>query len=154
MIKSLVRQCIFRNIGPILIIAGLISNSHIVLANDSEELQELRGLVEELKQKVKKLERKSEIEEQAAEIKKKETPVPKASDKGFALESADGKNVIKFRGLIQTDYRSFSNGANDVHLRSNGRAGNLDATGFHDANDTDLIRRARPIIEGTLFVIV
>ena len=39
-----------------------------------------------------------------------------------------------------------------MRLRSNGHAGNLDATGFHDANDTDLIRRARPIIEGTLFV--
>ena len=83
LMKSLVRQCLLRKIEPILIIAGLISNSHIVLANDSEELEELRGLVEELNQKVKKLERKSEIKEQAAELKKKETPVPKASDKGF-----------------------------------------------------------------------
>ncbi len=134
-----------------LIVIGLTANSHIVLANDSDELEELRAMVQELSQKMKMLERKSEIKEQASELKKKETPVLKASDKGFAIESADGKNVIKFRGLLQSDYRSFSSGANDVRLRSNNRAGNLDATGFHDANDTALVRRARPIIEGTLF---
>ncbi len=134
-----------------LILAGLVG-SNTVFANDSTELEELRGLVHELNQKVKVLERKDENNEEAAVAKKKETPVIKAGEKGFSIESADGKNSIKLGGLVQYDYRNFQQGANDVRNRSDARAGSLDAvTGFHDANDTWLARRLRPNIQGTLF---
>ena len=132
-----------------LILAGLVS-SNTVFANDSTELEELRGLVQELSQQVKVLARKGEITEEETVAAKKTTPVVKASSGGFGFESVDGKNVIKLRGLLQADYRSFQDGANDVRNRSNNRAGNLDANGFHDANDTALLRRIRPTIEGTL----
>ena len=132
-----------------LILAGLVS-SNTVFANDSTELEELRGLVQELSQQVKVLARKGEITEEETVAAKKTTPVIKASPGGFGFESADGKNVIKLRGLLQADYRSFQDGANDVRNRNNNRAGNLDADGFHDANDTALLRRIRPTIEGTL----
>ena len=132
-----------------LILAGLVS-SNTVFANDSTELEELRGLVQELSEQVKVLARKDEITEEETVAAKKTTPVVKASSGGFGFESADGKNVIKLRGLLQADYRSFQEGANDVRNRSNNRAGNLDANGFHDANDTALLRRIRPTIEGTL----
>ena len=134
-----------------LILAGLVG-SNTVFANDSAELEELRGLVQELNQKVKVLERKDENNEEAAVAKKKETPVIKVGEKGFSIESADGKNSIKLGGLVQYDYRNFQQGANDVRNRSDARAGSLDAvTGFHDANDTWLARRLRPNIQGTLF---
>ena len=141
-----------KKIVSVLALAGLIGNPVISFANDSTELEELRGIVQELNQKVKVLERKDENNEEAAVAKKKEAPVIKAGEKGFSIESADGKNSIKLGGLVQYDYRNFQQGANDVRNRSDARAGSLDAvTGFHDANDTWLARRLRPNIQGTLF---
>src|SRR5450830_417899 len=138
--------------ATVLIASGIISLPLAAHANDSSELEELRGLVQELSQQVKVLARKGEVAEEDAAAAKKTTPVVKASASGFGLESADGKNSIKLGGLVQYDYRSFSQGANDVRNRSDARAGSLDAvTGFHDANDTWLARRLRPNIQGTLF---
>ena len=139
-----------KKIVSALVLSGFFSSPATTFANDSTELEELRGLVQELSQQVKVLARKGEITEEETAAAKKTTPVVKASEKGFGLESADGKNVIKLRGLLQADYRSYHQGANDVRGRSNGRAGALDADGFHDANDTGLLRRVRPTIEGTV----
>ncbi len=131
-----------------LLATGLLSLPYAAYANDSTELEELRGLVQELSQQVKVLARKGEINEEAAAAAKKETPVVKASSSGFSFGSADGKNEIKFRGLLQADHRSYSEGANDVRARSRNRAGALDAEGFNDAEDSSLLRRVRPTIEG------
>ncbi len=139
-----------KKIVSALVLSGFFSSPVTTFANDNTELEELRGLVQELSQQVKVLARKGEITEEEIAAAKKTTPVVKASEKGFGLESADGKNVIKLRGLLQADYRSFQQGANDVRGRSNGRAGNLDGDGFHEANDTGLLRRVRPTIEGTV----
>lgn len=141
----------FSKFASVLIASGIISLPIAAHANDSSELEELRNLVQELSQQVKVLARKGEIAEEETTAAKKTTPVVKASSGGFGLESADGKNVIKLRGLLQADYRAFQNGANDVRERTDARAGKLDlATGFHDANDTALLRRVRPTIEGTV----
>ena len=142
----------FSKFATTLIASGIISLPLSASANDSSELEELRGLVQELSQQVKVLARKGEIVEEDTVAAKKTTPVVKASASGFGLESADGKNSIKLGGLVQYDYRSFDSGANDVRNRSDARAGSLDAaTGFHDANDTWLARRLRPNIQDTLF---
>jgi phosphate-selective porin OprO/OprP len=134
-----------------LLAAGILSSPLTASANDSAELEELRNLVQELSQQVKVLQRKGEITAEETAAAKSTTPVVKASASGFGFESADGKNVIKFNGLLQADYRSYQDGANDVRGRSNNRAGHLDpATGFHDANDTSLLRRVRPTIQGTV----
>jgi phosphate-selective porin OprO/OprP len=106
---------------------------------------------EELDQEIRILKRKNELGQEAAETAKKSTAVVKAGNTGFSLESADGQNVIKLRGLVQVDHRLYFEGANDVRNRSDQRAGDLDADGFHDAADSWLARRVRPIIEGTLF---
>ena len=105
------------------------------LANDNDELEKLRQLVQELDQKVKILDRKGELAEEAAAAKKKETPVVKASQDGFGFESADGKNKIKFKALAQIDYRNYQ-----------------DADPSTDAKNIDgfTFRRIRPTIEGTL----
>ncbi|NOT16392.1 MAG: porin [Methylotenera sp.] len=132
-----------------LTLAGLFTLPNFAFANDSSELEELRGLVQELSQQVKVLARKGEINEEETAKAKKEAPVVKASSSGFSFGSADGKNEIKFRGIVQADHRSYSNGANDVRGRSDTRAGTLDTkTGFRDAEDTSLLRRVRPTIEG------
>jgi len=134
--------------ASVLIASGIISLPITASANDSTELEELRGLVQELSQQVKILARKGEITAEESAAAKSTTPVVKASTGGFSFASPDGKNEIKFRGLIQADHRSYSDGANDVRNRSRVRAGLLDADGFHDADDTSLLRRVRPTIEG------
>jgi phosphate-selective porin OprO/OprP len=106
---------------------------------------------EELDQEIRILKRQRELEQEAAETAKKSTAVVKAGNAGFSLESADGQNVIKLRGLLQADHRFYDQGSNDVRNRTDQRAGDLDTNGFHDANDSWLLRRVRPIIEGTLF---
>ena len=106
-------------------------SSH-AFANDSDELEKLRALVQELDQKIKVLDRKGELAEEAAAAKKKETPVVKASQDGFGFESADGKNKIKLKALAQIDYRSYVGESNST---------NQDGFDF---------RRIRPTIEGTV----
>ncbi|MDD2933862.1 MAG: porin [Methylotenera sp.] len=138
----------FSKFATALLASGIISLPITASANDSSELEELRGLVQELSQQVKVLARKGEINEEAAAADKKASPVVKASSSGFSFGSADGKNEIKFRGLLQADHRSYSEGANDVRARSRVRAGLLNAEGFNAAEDTSLLRRVRPTIEG------
>lgn len=138
---------------PTLLASTFVSTAYSVpaLANDSAELEELRALVQQLEQKVKIIDRKSELAEEAAAAKKKETPVVKASEKGFGIQSADGKHEIKLRGLLQADARYFDEGKNLTSKAASGAstAGYLDNT--EDAPNTVLLRRVRPTIEGTVF---
>lgn len=138
----------FSKFATVLVASGIISLPAVAQANDSSELEELRALVQELDQKVKVLARKGEINEETAAADKKAAPVVKASSSGFSFGSADGKNEVKIRGLLQADHRSYSEGVNDVRGRSRNRAGLLDADGFHDTEDSSLLRRVRPTIEG------
>lgn len=141
----------FSKFATVLIASGIISLPLAAHANDSSELEELRALVQQLDQQVKVLARKGEISEEDTAAAKKTNPVVKASEKGFGLESADGKNAIKFRGLIQTDGRVFSNGKNLTSKAASGAstAGYLDNT--ESAKDTALLRRIRPTLEGTVY---
>ena len=135
----------------ILLTAGIISSPIISFAADSKELEDLRAQVEELKQAVKVLDRKGEIVAEEAAAKKKEAPVVKASEKGFGIQSADGQHEIKLRGLLQADVRSFDEGKNITQKGAPGasNAGYVDNS--EKANDTALLRRVRPTIEGTVY---
>ncbi|MEZ0246906.1 MAG: OprO/OprP family phosphate-selective porin [Methylophilaceae bacterium] len=135
-------------LSSLLISSGIITSPATVFANDSSELEQLRALVQELDQKVRVLDRKSELAAETAAAEKKAAPVVSVSEKGFSLKSADGKNEIKFRGLIQADHRHYNEGSKDVRNRSRVRAGELDENGFADTGDTSLLRRVRPTIEG------
>jgi phosphate-selective porin OprO/OprP len=106
---------------------------------------------EELDQEIRILKRKHELDQEAAASAKLSTAVVKAGNNGFSLESADGHHVIKLRGLLQVDHRYYFQGSRDVRNRSDQRAGDLDDNGFSDTGDTWLLRRVRPIIQGTLF---
>lgn len=97
--------------------------------------QTLEEKVEELDQKIRILERKDELEkEQAAEKARTATNVTSGRD-GFSIRSADGAWQLRLRGYVQFDGRFFF----DDEERP--------------ANDTFILRRVRPIFEGTVFKI-
>jgi phosphate-selective porin OprO/OprP len=95
-------------------------------------IAELLQRLEEQEQKILVLERKLEIKEEADKAAAGSTAVVKASPKGFSLQSADGQNQVKLRGVLHFDGRYF-----------------LDDTTAETA-DTFLLRRVRPTLEGTL----
>jgi phosphate-selective porin OprO/OprP len=99
---------------------------------ETEDPAALRREVEDLSQRLMILERKLEIQEEAAQAAAAETPVVKASPKGFAIQSKDGANVVKLRGVFQIDDRYFLDEATPA------------------STSTALLRRARPILEGTV----
>jgi phosphate-selective porin OprO/OprP len=85
-----------------------------------------------LDQKVRVLERKWELDQEQAAAKAKDAPVFTAGREGFSLKSADGSYQLRIRGYIQGDGRFFA----DDKERGN--------------PDTFLLRRVRPILEGTV----
>jgi phosphate-selective porin OprO/OprP len=88
----------------------------------------------ELDQKIRIVERNNELAAEAAETRAREQPRLTAGADGFGFASADTKFSIKWRGLMQLDSRVF-----------------FDDNKLSEGNDTFVLRRARPIIEGTLF---
>jgi phosphate-selective porin OprO/OprP len=80
--------------------------------------------------------RKHELLEEQAEKRAKEAPKLSVDDKGFGFGLPDGSYVVKIRGLLQADGRFFAD------------------SDTNEANDTFLIRRFRPAMDGTLFSLV
>ena len=93
--------------------------------------------LEELEQEIRVLKNQRELDKQAAADtvaeQAKKTPIVRADSNGFALKSADGNFELRLRGVVQADGRFF-----------------LDDSA-KNGTDTFLIRKARPILEGTLF---
>jgi len=85
----------------------------------------------ELEERIKVLERKLEIQSEESTAKAKDTPVVYAGEKGFGIRSADGNYEIRFSGLAQVDSRDYFG----------------DAGAFRD---TFVLRRLRPIVQGSL----
>lgn len=86
----------------------------------------------ELDQKQRVLERKWELAQEETAAKAKSGASVKADASGFALVSNDKSFEMKLRGYVQADARFFLNDDEKANA------------------DTFLVRRARPIIEGTL----
>lgn len=101
--------------------------------NSTESVSELKRQIKALADKVNVLERKDELAAEDREKAKLETPLVKADDKGISIQSADKKYSFKLKGLLQFDSRWF---LSDDAIPT---------------NDTFVLRRARPIFEGTLF---
>ncbi len=91
---------------------------------------------EELDQRVRILERKLELEAEKNEALAKSQGQAVASRDGFEVKSADNAFRLKLRGYLQVDGRFF---LDDEEL---------------PATDSWVIRRARPVLEGTLFKFV
>lgn len=101
--------------------------------------------LEAQEQRIKVLERKLELTDEASAAAASSTPVVKASASGFSLSSADGKNVIKFRGTLNVDGRYFRDFDATANLSNN-----VAGTSAYNPADGFLIRKARPYLEGTL----
>jgi phosphate-selective porin OprO and OprP len=99
------------------------------LAGDAKAKQH----IDELDQKVKVLEREREVEQETQEAKAKEAPKISIGRDGFSLASAQGDFAMQLKGVLQVDSRTFF----DNPAIAN--------------NDGLLLRRARPILQGTVF---
>jgi len=96
--------------------------------------------IEQLDQEIRVLKQQRELDREQAQQqanqaaqKAKQTPIVTAGPDGFALKSADGNFVLRLRGYAQADGRFF--------LYNDARNG----------TDTFLMRRVRPILEGTVY---
>lgn len=87
--------------------------------------------IDALDQKIGILDRKLEIEREESADAAEEATAVTASEDGFIIESGDGAFALKLKGLIQGDARVFA-----------------DDEGA--ANDTFLMRRVYPTLEGTI----
>jgi phosphate-selective porin OprO/OprP len=89
--------------------------------------------VEALDQKVRILERRWELDQETATAKAKEAPIVGAGQNGFFLRSSDGNFQLRLRGYLQADGRFYADDQD------------------HLGTDTFLMRRVRPIFEGTVY---
>ncbi|MBE7500442.1 MAG: porin [Verrucomicrobiales bacterium] len=87
-----------------------------------------------LEQKLLIAERQRELDAEAAEARARELPQLSIGAEGVSFRSADTNFALRLRGLLQLDGRGF-----------------IDDDEYNDSNDTFLVRRARPILEGTVF---
>jgi phosphate-selective porin OprO/OprP len=98
----------------------------------ADELSDLRDRLEAQEQKIRVLERKLELEDEATKATVAAAPIVRASpQQGFRIQSADGANVARLRGVLHFDGRYFAD----------------DNT--PETADTWLLRRVRPTFEGT-----
>lgn len=113
--------------GSIAVVLGLAASG-----TQADELSELRERLDAQEQKIRILERKLELQEEAAKAAAPTTPVVRASpQQGFRIQSADGANVARLRGVLHVDGRYFAD----------------DFT--PETADTWTLRRVRPTLEGT-----
>ena len=119
-----------------MVIAALLSaQTGCVLAGDqNDELNRLKQQLQELDQKVRILERNKELETETADAKAKTIPSVTIGAGGLNVSTADTNFLLKIRGYVQADSRTFVGGDEAVK-----------------GNDTFLLRRVRPIIEGAVW---
>ncbi len=101
-------------------------------AAHADDLDELRQRLDAQEQQIKVLERKLELNDEAAKAAASSAGVVRASPRGVSVQSAEGANVVRLRGVLHFDSRNF---LDDL---SPGTA------------DTLTFRRVRPTLEGTL----
>ena len=89
--------------------------------------------LEALDQKVKNLEREKALEQEANEAKAKEAPKISIGGDGIGFSSAKGDFAVQLKGVLQVDSRTFFDNPAVV------------------GNDGLLLRRARPVLQGTVF---
>lgn len=122
-----------------MVLLGITASASLVGAESSGQkgdeisIRELKAQIQELDQKLCALERNRELDKNEFERKTKEAPKISVSERGFSLSSPDGAFALNLRGVLQIDSRTFTS--------DNG----------NKSNDGFLLRRARPVLQGTLF---
>jgi phosphate-selective porin OprO/OprP len=104
-----------------------------VAADEALRIQELEKKLQDLDQKYRALERKFEDKGNGEKPQPRATPTVSIGSTGFIFSSADTNFVLRIRGEAQIDGHSYIN------------------DGGNNRNDRFLVRRARPIISGTLW---
>ena len=111
---------------------GLVAGTAAETNDVTDQVKALREQIEALDQKVRILERRRELETESAEVKEREAPRVTVGSSGLSVSSADTNFVFALKGLLQVDSRTF-----------------FDDHGIQ-GNDGFVLRRARPIFQGTL----
>jgi phosphate-selective porin OprO/OprP len=132
------RQKIHKTVKNLLLryVSVLLASATLTLprlaADESDDIKALRAQIDSLEQKLDVLEKKQETQDQEAAAAAKAAPKVSLTGKGFVFSSDDGANSLHIGALVQFDSREFL------------------ADGGGILNNTFLLRRARPIIDGTL----
>jgi len=100
-------------------------------ALSDEDVKALIQRVNDLEQQVKILQRNREVDKEATDDKAKATPTLSLGASGLTIKSADSNFVMNAHGYAQVDDRTYF--------------------GQKSAPDTLLLRRVRPIVEGTVW---
>lgn len=121
-----------------LIVAGFVSGLAFgpipTKADETAEvIKALRQQIDSLDQKVRVLERKRELDQEVSVEAAKVAPRIVIGNSGLSVSSGDSNFVFAVHGLLQADNRSF--------FKDGGIVG----------NDSFLLRRARPIFQGTVY---
>ncbi|TMQ02005.1 MAG: porin [Verrucomicrobia bacterium] len=120
-------------VAAAVILTQSVPDAPLLADETTDSINSLKQKIEQLDQKLRILERNRELEKEAAETKAKEAPKISVGEKGFSFGSSDGNFAINLKGVLQADSRTF--------FKDGGIKG----------NDGFLLRRARPIISGTVF---
>ena len=120
-----------------IIAAGIVSGLAFGLTTKAEDVTEvikaLRQQIDALDQKVRVLERKRELDQDTSTEAAKAAPRITIGNNGLNIISGDTNFAFSLHGLLQTDNRSFFQ------------------DGGINGNDSFLLRRARPIFQGTVY---
>src|ERR1051325_2539831 len=117
-----------------MVIAALLSapTGYGLAEDQNDELNRLKQQLQQLDQKVRILERNKELEAEASEAKARTQPSVTLGAGGLSVNTADTNFLLKIRGYVQADSRTFL--GDDEAVKG---------------NDTFLLRRVRPILEGS-----
>src|SRR6266699_84003 len=122
-----------RAVAIIVIGSQTVAGDRLLADDTPDTIKDLKQQIEQLDQKVRILERNRELEKETAASKTNDIPRISIGEKGFSFGSPNGDFAINLKGVIQFDSRTFFK---DGSIRG---------------NDGFLLRRARPIISGTVF---
>jgi phosphate-selective porin OprO and OprP len=112
-------------------LTALLAGTTPSFANEPS-VEDLQRQIEDLDQKLRIIERTRELENEQADARARSLPSVSLGAGGFSVRSADTNFLFRIRGGLQADARFF-----------------IDDTGA--ANDTFLLRRVRPSLEGTVW---
>ena len=123
----------FTVISRAVVVVAVFSTNFIpaLRADTNEDIQALLAQIQQLDQQLRILERKQEIKDEESAAAAKAAPKIAITDKSFTFASGDGADSVRIGGLVQLDSRLFFNDGGGV------------------LNNTFVLRRARPIVDGT-----
>ena len=116
--------------APLLVVSAVTTSSPVAAP---PTLAAIESEIEQLDQQIRVVARRLELDREQAAERAKTTPAVAAGREGFTIRSADGGFQLRLRGYVQSDGRFYADDEAE------------------QGADTFVLRRVRPILEGTLF---